>query len=669
MAYGVKYKIPARSIVGDLWRCEISEKDYSGGFGTLKGADSPFTYKIIDNDENKFMPIRASELTIKFISADFDLESIISDSDDKYRVDLIKVDPSNVETLQWRGILSTDDCSEDYISGNRVFTLRAIDGLGLLKNQKNSFGYDRYTLMNIIFQCLDNTHTELPVNFECEVYTDEMSHEPESPFNQCKVHTRLFMYSDAGPQNNYDVLQCILRAFNCTLFQQFGRWHVKRMADEFYGTYGTTREFSDISDLIGQTKSYKWLSERNNDFIPVNASHLLTYIKPAQTSTITHNYVIPEVPANSDLTQGSRYPLLDTAPSGTPATYTHAFLIDLWQLQTGLVSSPVAAGQAFREEKYDADGNLIESWVNVPPKSVVDAGEARLVSLDDPYVDEGDKLTLSGETKPRNTLLSVIGYPAVRIRIYGDSGQDWTWDATTNEWVATLENGEGSSAFTATLDGSGAASAAWQPFDIETKPFPEGGRLQIWFVNWDTRPSNDSVIFHNISIGIKLFRGQVVQDFKGERSTASSDVTSRKTNDVSIQLGDAAKRIVASALWKDVFPTLLVSPKWHRRTDADYEVRLIQLNAIDEQLGSWRVMKKLEGDWYGIKCGLNGGTLLGPGNVFKIDGIKWVASNIEMDLINNQWRGVLNELYDETKDATFSIYSTTFKYLFGNERN
>lgn len=657
MAFATKYRIVTRSVIGVLWNVDIELDGYSGTVEEFKGNGTPINIKYVDNAEEKITSIRASSATFSFVSDTFELQDIIDDNDTKYRVSLYNVNADLSTTLQWRGFLSTDDCSEPYISGPRVFTLTASDGLAFLKDEPYKWAdgtsgkdaYGKRTLLNVLADCLQYTYTELAISIQCNLYEEVIAEFLElPPFKYNKVHTKLFLYADGGPKNMYEVIECLMLTFDCTIFQQFGQWHINRTPDYFYApavNNTTTYSWPALTESQG---TQTWIASRFTNFNPVQAGHVLSFIKPNDYSKITHNYIIPEIPDNPIWTRGS-------VLSGTPgANATVTYEIDFWPYQYGLPTVPTSAGTAYRVEKYDAEGNIDENYVELPVSII--GSEERLINENGIQVDEGDEFNVSGECRMLTDVGYAVGAPAVRIRLIGISGQHYTWDPTVPEWQLTLTSGVGASAFSATY-GSGDDSTVWLSFNLEMSAFPEDGDLYIWLCNFDTGDTTP-VNFRKLQVSIELFLNGVTENFKGEYSQSDNNLTSRNKDERIIKLGDSPKRLFASALWRASDDTELTSG-WGRK-DETLDDRLIDLNSQDLQKSASRVCKALEGEYKGIT--FDSGKLLGVGNLFSISDLTWVATNMEIDIINDTFSATLQELIDTTK--TMATIDTEFKYIF-----
>ena len=646
--YGVKYIIDTQSIIDNSWRIDIEEKDYSGTTTTFLGSGTPIRIKYTNNGEEKFSPIAASEAIIQFVDDDFLLENIIDPDDKKYRISIYQDD-----VLQWRGLLATDDCNELYQSGYRVFELVAVDGLGLLKNYEATLDYGYYSLLDVIRHCLTSTETELKIFVECRVSADNMSNlEANNPFDQCRVHSKLFNYTDGGPVTLYEILETIMSSFFCTLFQHGGRWVIRRMPDMVYGSTLQGRDY----DWPGPTGTDLLLSyefTRFTDFIPINAGHRLSFIKPSATSTVKHNYLLPDVPINSDLTEGDRWPEMDS-------TNKLAYRINLWNYESGAVTAPTILNTAYRIEEYDADGNLSGGYVVLPDGGTNDE---RLLNMDGVYVEQGDKFSFSAETRLDQDLAGSGTGVALRIRLVGDSGQHYTWDET-NGWTATLTSAIGSSAYTRTY-AAGDDLTEWVSFNVNCDGFPEGGYFQVFISEWSTGVRESW--FKGVTQSLQLYLGQSLGTLQGEQSVSSNTTVSNKDSERLIKLGQTPKRTYASTLF-EIF-TITLTTNWNRYGEALTGQRLIDINSDIWHEQQNRVFKKLEGDYKGVRMSAQDYKLVNPGCVFYFNDastVYWIPVSLDIDPVNDQFSCVLVEHKDSSK--TTDTEATNFKYLF-NERN
>lgn len=101
----------------------------------LEAAGDPLQFKIIDNSEDPFTPIKSTQATIKFNStANTNSNTFSSGSDERWWVLIVRGDLSVLPIKPiFIGHLIMKDIREDFMPIPNVVTLIATDGLGLLK--------------------------------------------------------------------------------------------------------------------------------------------------------------------------------------------------------------------------------------------------------------------------------------------------------------------------------------------------------------------------------------------------------------------------------------------------------------------------------------------------------------------------------------------------------
>lgn len=132
----------------------------------LVAAANPFTTKIINNDRDKFDPIRSTQATIQFMSdSDYDMTDFADAGDNDWIV-FAYVD--DISKLIFKGFLVLADMSQPFLPNPTVVTLTASDHLGILKDTPlvdfsgdNPMDYNNIGLF--ISWCLSLTGISLPL--------------------------------------------------------------------------------------------------------------------------------------------------------------------------------------------------------------------------------------------------------------------------------------------------------------------------------------------------------------------------------------------------------------------------------------------------------------------------------------------------------------------------
>lgn len=290
----VKYTIPYRSIDDTPWRVDIITNNYAGspipvrGFGdnacTIEydgGVDDPF-----DN------PIVTSKANIQLINqGEIDMGELQYAGDRDFIVEVYR---DNV--LKWKGYLITDNIQQPLLSAPNVVRLSAIDGLNMLERITFSInnlpappgGAIRCPL-NWLRLCLfreQNLGLMLPIRWCIGLENIATEDDPLaglmtwSPYgdgiiagyyvDENGIQTPIF-------QNCLYIVEGIVKAFGCRIFQADGAWCVMRTNDVIDGefpyrecsaTLGTptiTQHTVDVRRLLSPEKipagRYKFIRE------------------------------------------------------------------------------------------------------------------------------------------------------------------------------------------------------------------------------------------------------------------------------------------------------------------------------------------------------------------------------------------------------------------------
>lgn len=181
-------------------------------FTPITGADDPLHIFVVDNDENKFSPIKALQAEIKFLStAAINLNSFIGTSEDnRWYVEILL--GSNIV---FKGFLILDDMDEDFLDSNtsNVVTLIATDNIGLLKDEAltkfdgtNPRGY--YRIITYLAWALGKTGLSLPINVVQNVR--EVNNPSQIIYSSLYLQAKTFEAEINESTNCYTVIKDII---------------------------------------------------------------------------------------------------------------------------------------------------------------------------------------------------------------------------------------------------------------------------------------------------------------------------------------------------------------------------------------------------------------------------------------------------------------------------
>lgn len=168
MAVGIIYQLSFKNVEDKLVRVFIEDNSTEADTPVTINLDpsgDPCRISTIDNNEDKFNPIKAQQAIISFFSnGEQSLETFSDGPDDRFSV---TIDYNG--TIIFKGFLSLNDNSEDFLPPRNVVALTANDKLGALKEIPltdndgiNPIG--KYKLIDYVVFCLKKTGLNLPVN-------------------------------------------------------------------------------------------------------------------------------------------------------------------------------------------------------------------------------------------------------------------------------------------------------------------------------------------------------------------------------------------------------------------------------------------------------------------------------------------------------------------------
>jgi hypothetical protein len=268
---------------------------------TLKGTGSPIrlNYNLVDDDI--LSPFRASYLDISFYkeSLSDDFSELFSAENDAFKVTLKK---NNV--LFWQGWIGSQLFSEPFASPPYPISLRAYDGLHLLKNipyfddpevfQATSnlfndrFGY--HNIVDVVEKCIYNTGVLNDVFYCINIQNSESVTSSLFFPVRSRVHHQTFLKGESNSMNMEEVLQMILKSLGATIYQRDGNWCIIRISDF------TLR----ITPSILKRDTWRSDSTTETNYITTNQS-------TGSVSDVTDNVNFFKIDGNATMTM--QYPL------------------------------------------------------------------------------------------------------------------------------------------------------------------------------------------------------------------------------------------------------------------------------------------------------------------------------------------------------------------------
>jgi len=269
---------------------------------TLKGTGTPIklTYNLTNNDI--LSPFRSSYLDISFYkeSLSDDFSELFAAESDAFKVYLYKND-----SLFWQGWIGSQLFSEPFSSAPYPITLKAYDGLNLLKDipyfdnvevfQANSNLFnDRYgyhNIVDVVEKCIYNTGVLGDIYYCVNVKNSEYVEDSKFFVSRTRVHHQTFLKGESNSMNMEEVLGMVLRSLGATIYQRDGDWC-----------------FIKISDFtLTSTPSILKRSVWRADTVPTATNYITTIEGTGSSSKVSNN--VDFIKIDGDATMTMQYPL------------------------------------------------------------------------------------------------------------------------------------------------------------------------------------------------------------------------------------------------------------------------------------------------------------------------------------------------------------------------
>jgi hypothetical protein len=644
--------------------------------------DTPIERTIIDNDEDVFKEIRATQVTMNFVSTTTENITTFSIGEaNKWLVDLYYDGQ-----LVFVGYLEPEEMIEDFqdASIGLQVTLTATDGLGLLKDipltkpdGTNPRGY--FKIVEYVAWALQKTGLELPIRVLNNIGVGDLP--GVTMYRACYMHSKSFEDEINISEDCYTVLEKILKR-NCFLTQRNGEWWIIR-PDEYHASSFTVHNF-DADGLFVDTSVVT-----NDSFIGFNEamrfSNEQTTVaidSPYKSIELEYNYRFPlEIIDNIDFGRGDERPLLEqTIPGATKYT------LDDWTLKReypgGGSSGSVGAASTYIVRKFDANLYEIERYAVLTPGSTSAFPAVHIESNGVP-VGEKDKFTFSVDFRLASNIsgTGAVIFPIAVIYLVMTGGairilnEDGTWSAGFTSLSARWQR--------EALD----ESEEWQTLSIEADPIEAEGEIFVQLLHANMIPANGyngDIHYSNLTFVYQPYINGSYHRYRGHRNKVEQTAESRKKLDDEVFIGDSPRplfkgglflRAVLGGIELDIWR--LLGAEYYAANDLpsgadpnDWVHFYGHMQAFDVWNQHNRYFRRFEVTVQGI------GDLPGdPTNRWLItdasdhtDNKTFILLHHSQDLNMCEWTGVMREVNDSTIPKRYTdVDDHSFRYIYDRE--
>lgn len=530
----------------------------------LKGAGEPVRLSIIDNSDDPFTPIRATQATIKFLSTvEYSLETFSTGSDNRWYVHIYIGAGKTI----FKGFLVLDDLSQEFMPDPNVVTLTATDNIGLLKDVKltNADGDNpegKHRIIDYLTWALRPTGLEINMKVaynikqvDCNDDISVVSSSTQHFFYNTFLDAKTFETEINECDDCYTVIKKIL-GNSAVLFQLWGEWWIIRI-DEYEAGRGLyLAEFDSsgsITGYLGEFSNNKQIGKDEDIFFSQAATSIKNE-RPAQNVKLTYKFETPkEVPCNINFERGDYRGQPD--PTGEPEWKTYD--IDCWTLRTGVPPFSANGNDAFISRKEFNDASLNERYVEITFPSYVGGGASFLesspieVEVNDDF-DFGYDFRWSDDVND-----GTINIIMCSVRLDATDGTVWfmaengQWSQSNSSWSVnynTLVQSWDSDA----VDEREWRSLDWQPAGkVFNRRMPRAGKL-YFMIHWENNSAyvGISLNVQNFSFTYKPYINGTFNQYKEQYHSTSQAINSKKAVTDEVFISDSPKPLFKGALFK-----------------------------------------------------------------------------------------------------------------------
>lgn len=509
----------------------------------LEMAGKPIVISTVDNDEDKFTPVKSKQVEISIFSSNtVQAANFAEGGDNRFYVEV----ESQVEGIIFMGWLSISDLQQDFMPDPNTIILTATDGLGFLKEEPlvNAEGLNPIGIHRIIdFLSWVLLRTGLQLDIKACMNIREETATVLNDDTTGEGHFYVHEYLDAKTfedeigvsEDCLTVLEKILGE-NSFITQYKGKWVILRIDELEAGhEYNFTR-FDYTGEYIEKTTE-TYVKEIGVEYLMgfMNEDALVTYQRPFKSIIEKFNYEYPEeLICNLEFERGEFVENLPDEPNEDGLLeQVKKFTLDCWEWQTRTAGSfiydnfggsPLPSSDVYVKKFYYDDAETHKELV-IKAAAGSGAGVTYVQSSLLPVYYK-DKIELAASVFYSN-IGSSSGYlnSPVLVALFADNGDIYWWRgynvATPNDpgqWVK-IPSGN------LLTNGTWYVGAAIDdpPLDMSfiSPPVPVSGKLQIFLINEYGEEVNAH--YYGVDITIKPYINGSYKRYTGQSNVVSSD--------------------------------------------------------------------------------------------------------------------------------------------------
>ena len=530
-------------------------------------AATPVLMEVIDNDEDKYTPIRSKQLTIQIhTSTEIDISTFSEGGDNRYYVEFAV---QELDYVVFSGYLSISDLRQAFQPNPNVLTLVATDGLGFLKDIPltdfdgvNFSGENK--LIEYIAGALKKTGLSLQIVTEIGIREQDYAADADGNFfNTIYLNALTFEDGVNEFEDCYTVLEKILGEM-CELSQEKNRWYIRRIHEiEGNGSHPRVQSIFGISgDYLEDQSGDEFYKEVGSDMTLYDMGFMnddaeIFKVRPYKSVRHNFDYQYPrETPCNSEFIRG------DVLDDSDPLEITYE--LDCWTLREGVPGyygtvdgTTVSIHRIFTSAGYED-----ERYIVLTPRTTFETSsinDVTYIESQSIHIEEKDKFTVSVDFR-LDADIPTGGNENIRLLrcvLHGDDGTWWIlgesvsgdgiplWWNTSN-WTANTGKGD----WIVDFDED---DTEWRTVSWSAPEAPVTGKLYLWLNQFNQLNSSDDdreVWYNNLSFEYSPFINGSYRQFSGQYHISEQDEDYKATREKDVFISDAPKKLFKGCLLK-----------------------------------------------------------------------------------------------------------------------
>ena len=316
MAYGLNYNLQQALRDGSSLFVNIYKDGYTGS--VYNYTPTSITISPNTNSDEPEPGIISSQLNVSFLLSsqdDYNNFPVLLDFNDKlYYVELSRTPINGTQSVVWKGYMFNDYVNLPFSTGNLEVNITFIDALSFMEN--------------VIFPYPDNINTTIKLKTviltglnslgfptlgdlfsTCSYYGSNMNDRADGtgyePFDQTYIYKR-----DLVGKNLYDLIEQIMKSFNCRLFQFQGNWWIMSANEMAKATIYYSQYNASSNNLVASGTIANGVT-----VAPYSAGNV-HFIDNSQTKVTRKGY--PIIKVNTKVEAAQNYTHNSTFKQGSP---------------------------------------------------------------------------------------------------------------------------------------------------------------------------------------------------------------------------------------------------------------------------------------------------------------------------------------------------------------